>query len=120
MPSGTDRSFHNSFTIGASSGKLWTKEGGVYDFEAGSPIGLRVKVEDGRGGSVTHTFLTGLQDVAEPPSAPGTPTVKPAAGTICTENGTPLGTGLARIVPCASVTPQEADELTASFMDVPA
>ena len=74
--SGTDA---NRFTIDAN-GQISTASGTSLDHEATASFTLTITASDGNGGSDTATVNISVSDVAEPPVAPGAPTVTAAAG----------------------------------------
>ena len=65
-----------SFAIDAPSGQLRTREGAVYDFEAGRGFELIVKVAGGLGGVVRIAVTVEVTDVDEPPDQPSPPEVE--------------------------------------------
>ncbi|MYK92164.1 MAG: hypothetical protein F4026_08565, partial [Synechococcus sp. SB0669_bin_8] len=69
-----------SFEFDASTRQLTTKVGVTYDYEAKQRYSLRIKADDGRGGTDTLGFTVHLDDVAEPPSAPAVTAVNPTPG----------------------------------------
>ncbi len=69
---GTDA---ESFNIVSSSGQLHTRSGAAYDHETKSSHSVRVRAEDGQGGSATIDVEIALLDVAEAPGRPSAPTV---------------------------------------------
>ena len=69
---GTDA---ESFDILSTSGQLRTRAGVSYDFEADDSHSVRVRAEDGQGGSATIDVEIALLDVAEAPGRPSAPTV---------------------------------------------
>ena len=64
-----------SFDILSSSGQLRTRAGMVYDHETKSSHSVRVRVEDGRGGSAATEVTISVEDQDEPPGRPGRPDV---------------------------------------------
>ena len=64
-----------SFDIVASSGQLRTRSGVTYDHETRSSHSVRVRVEDGQGGSATISVTIDVEDVDEAPDRPAAPTV---------------------------------------------
>ena len=75
---GTDAA---SFAIDSGSGQIQTKSGVTYDHEAQLGYSVTVKADDSNGGTDTIAVTINITDVAEPPSAPATPTVEAVAGT---------------------------------------
>ena len=69
-----------SFTFNTGTRQISTRSGITYDFEAKSTYTVTVTADDGRGGTAMTTVTITLTDVAEPPAAPGTPTVTATAG----------------------------------------
>ena len=67
----------NLFTINAN-GQIRTASGTSLDHEATASYRLTVTASDGNGNSATATVNIGVSDVAEPPAAPGAPTVTSA------------------------------------------
>ncbi|MYB34354.1 MAG: hypothetical protein F4X92_04390 [Gammaproteobacteria bacterium] len=74
---GTDAA---SFVFDASTRQFATKAGVIYDYEAKQRYSLRLKADDGRGGTDAIGFAVNVRDVAEPPSAPAVTAVNPAPG----------------------------------------
>ncbi len=68
-----------SFTL-TSARQIRTKAGVTYDFEAKPSYAMRVKADDGKGGTDTVAVTINLTDVNEPPSAPGAPAVTATPG----------------------------------------
>ena len=64
-----------NFAIISSTGQLRTRSGVSYDYETKDSHSLRVRVEDGRGGSATTEVMIRVEDEDEPPDRPGAPTV---------------------------------------------
>ena len=64
-----------NFAIGSSNGQLRTRSGVVYDYETKDSHSLRVRVEDGRGGSAATEVMIRVEDEDEPPDRPAAPTV---------------------------------------------
>ena len=71
-----------SFTVNASSGQFKTKVGVNYSHEATPTLSVIVRVSDGRGGSDTIDVTVTVNDVNEPPLAPGQPVVTAVPGSI--------------------------------------
>ena len=69
-----------SFTIGASSGQLKTKVGVNYSHEVTPTLSAMVRVSDGRGATDTIDVTITVNDVNEPPLAPGQPVVSAVSG----------------------------------------
>ena len=69
---GTDAA---SFDIVSTSGQIRTRPGVTYDHEAKSSYPVTVKADDGNAGTATVAVTITVTDVAEPPAAPGAPTV---------------------------------------------
>ncbi len=69
-----------SFTFNTGTRQISTRSGITYDFEAKSTYTVTVTADDSNGGTAVTTVTITLTDVAEPPVAPGTPTVTAAAG----------------------------------------
>ncbi len=85
---GTDK---ESFSIVSTSGQLETKANVTYDYETKDEYSVRVKVEDGQGGSVTIAVTISLTDENEAPvfSSAGSFEVaenKPSVGTVVAED----------------------------------
>ena len=74
---GTDAS---SFTIVSASGQIQTKSTVTYDHETKATYSVKVVVTDGDD-TISRTVTIEVTDVAEPPSAPATPTVTTRSGT---------------------------------------
>ncbi len=68
-----------AFTL-TSARQIRTKAGVTYDFEAKPSYTMRVKADDGKGGTDTVAVTINLTDVNEPPSAPGAPAVTATPG----------------------------------------
>ena len=64
-----------SFDIVSTSGQIRTRPGVTYDHEARSSYSVTVKADDGNAGTATIAVTITVTDVAEPPAAPGAPTV---------------------------------------------
>lgn len=69
---GTDGS---KFAVVDTSGQVQTRTGANYDYESATTHSVRVKVEDGNGGSDTIDVAIHVADVAEVPLRPAAPTV---------------------------------------------
>ena len=69
-----------SFTIDAGSGQLKTKVGVNYSHEATPTLSAMVRVSDGRGATDTIDVTITVNDVNEPPLAPGQPVVSAVSG----------------------------------------
>ncbi len=67
-----------SFEIDGGTGQISTKSI-TYDHEAKSAYSVTVRASDGQGGSNTRVVEITVDDVAEPPPAPGAPTVSAAS-----------------------------------------
>ena len=67
-----------SFDIDAGTGQLRT--GAALDHESDPSYQFTVKADDERGGTDTILVTVNVADVAEPPQAPGAPTVSPESG----------------------------------------
>ncbi len=64
------------FAVMSTSGQLRTRAGQNYDHEAGPSLSVRVKVNDGNGGSATINVTMSVTDVTtEAPLRPAAPTV---------------------------------------------
>ncbi len=74
---GTDAS---SFSVDTSSGQLKNKVGVSYSHEATPTLSVIVKASDGRGGSDTIDVTVTVNDINEPPLAPGQPVVSAVSG----------------------------------------
>ncbi|MCY3698924.1 MAG: tandem-95 repeat protein [Gemmatimonadetes bacterium] len=72
---GTD---HESFAIDANTGRITVAAGATLNFEAKSSYAVTVTASDGTN-SASHQLTIRVLNVAEPPSAPGAPTVTRAA-----------------------------------------
>ena len=72
---GTD---HESFAIDANTGRITVASGATLNFEAKSSYAVTVTASDGTN-SASHQLTIRVLNVAEPPSAPGAPTVTRAA-----------------------------------------
>ena len=70
-----------SFDFDGSTRQITAKAGVAYDFEAKDAYTVRVKADDGKGGTDTVTVTINLTDVDEPPGAPDAPTVTATSGT---------------------------------------
>ena len=64
-----------SFDIVSSSGQLRTRAGVPYNYEADARYSVRVRAEDGQGGSTAIDVEITLLDENEPPHRPAAPTV---------------------------------------------
>ena len=64
-----------SFDIVSTSGQIRTRPGVTYDHEARSSYSVTVKADAGNAGTATVAVTITVTDVAEPPAAPGAPTV---------------------------------------------
>ena len=64
-----------SFDIVSTSGQIRTRSGVTYDHETKSSYSVTVKADDGNAGTATVAVTVTVTDVAEPPAAPGAPTV---------------------------------------------
>ena len=73
---GTDAA---SFAIVSTTGQLRTSA--ALDFESKSSYSVTASVADGNGGTDSVAVTVSVSDVAEPPSAPGAPTVSATANT---------------------------------------
>ena len=65
----------DKFTIDAMYGRLGTKVGEIFDYEAQSRYSVTVKADDGKGGTAAKAIVIGLFDAIEAPLAPAAPTV---------------------------------------------
>ena len=70
----------SSFEIDANTGQLKTKVGVNYDHEATPTLSVTVVAEDTRGGSKTIAVTITVNDLNEPPLAPGQPVVSAVSG----------------------------------------
>ena len=64
-----------SFGIISTSGQLQTKANVTYDYETKDSYSVRMKVEDGQGGSVTIDVTVNLTDETEAPGKPAVPVI---------------------------------------------
>ena len=71
---GTDAASFDLVTL-PESARLHTKTGVTYNYETKSSYSVIVKVDDGNGGTDTAAVTINVFNVAEPPLAPGAPTV---------------------------------------------
>ena len=69
-----------SFAFDAASRQIQTGAGVTLDHEADGTYEVTVKADDANGGTDTVEVTITVTDVAEPPAAPGAPTVAAAAG----------------------------------------
>ena len=65
----------SAFTIQSNSGQLTTRSGVTYDYETKNSYSVTVRVQDGKGGSVTIAVEITLTDENEPPDRPDAPTI---------------------------------------------
>ncbi len=72
----------SSFDLDTSSGQLKTKIGVNYDHESTPTLSVTVKASDDNGGSDTIEVTVAVYDLAEPPIAPGQPSVSTVSGNI--------------------------------------
>ncbi len=72
----------SSFDIDSDSGQLKTKVGVNYDHEATPTLSVTVRASDDNGGSDTIVVTVTVEDVNEPPLAPGQPVVSAVSGSI--------------------------------------
>ncbi|MYG63832.1 MAG: hypothetical protein F4158_04560, partial [Synechococcus sp. SB0675_bin_7] len=80
---GTDAA---SFEFDASTRRLSTRVGVTYDYEAKQRYSLRIKADDGRGGTDTVRVSVHVTDVDEPPSAPAVTSVVATPGSTTSLN----------------------------------